>query len=234
METQHLRLLCVLCKIFFFTCLIKSANAQLVKVTDTLLYPVWGIDISHYQGKVNWGIVRKSKPAFVIMKATEGNSFKDKRFDENYNEVRKTRIPLSAYHYFSYNSSAEKQAKWFIQNVMLEAGDLPPVLDLEIKRNGNFTEDDLKNVRIWIETIGKHYQCKPIVYVKSDFYNKYLKNQMLDCYLWIGDYENEPVGINWTLWQHSERWKIKGINGYCDRNVFNGKLDNFKKILLKK
>ena len=99
-------------------------------------YSVYGIDISHHQGEINWSKLKKGNPgeppiSFVYIKATEGSSHNDTRFAKNWNAAKKNGIARGAYHYFGTKTPGEKQARNFISKVTLEPGDLPPMVDVE-------------------------------------------------------------------------------------------------------
>ena len=97
-------------------------------------YEVHGIDISHYQGIIDWNKLLRNKETkfpihFIFMKATEGGDHGDETFTENFGQARKYGFIRGAYHYFLPKTDAHKQADFFINTVQLMKGDLPPVLD---------------------------------------------------------------------------------------------------------
>lgn len=97
-------------------------------------YEIHGIDISHHQGEIDWevlrnnGMIDKYPVRFVMIKATEGASNLDRRFKENFHQAREYGFVRGAYHFWSTTSSGRAQAEYFLSNVQLEEGDLPPVL----------------------------------------------------------------------------------------------------------
>ena len=93
-------------------------------------YEILGLDISHYQENIDWERLRNSriqgKPIrFVFIKATEGVSIIDENFNDNFYQARQNDLLRSAYHFFSPDVDARKQARFFLKQVHLEAGDLP-------------------------------------------------------------------------------------------------------------
>lgn len=110
-------------------------------------YEIHGIDISHYQGKINWDRLRSNALIdgcplrFIIVKATEGSSRIDPNFADNFYQVREYGFVRGAYHFWSIRSSARSQAYFFLKKVHLEDGDLPPVLDIEHKPAKQSVED---------------------------------------------------------------------------------------------
>lgn len=184
--------------------------------------PLWGLDVSHHQGTIKWKEISKQKPHFMFFKATEGITHPDTRFQENFSNSRKHGIMRGAYHFFSYKSSGEEQARFYIDNVDLKKGDLPPVLDLEFKRRMPKKAEVTKNILRWIHIVENHYGVKPILYLDYDYYVLYLKGKLKKNYpLWICDYKNRPP-VKWAFWQKTDRHRVKGIRGHVDFNVFSG------------
>ena len=99
-------------------------------------YKVHGIDISHYQGNINWKMLEQTRQGqfpvqFIFMKATEGGDYSDKRFVANFDSAKAHGFIRGAYHFYNPKTDVNKQADFFINSVKLEPGDLPPVLDIE-------------------------------------------------------------------------------------------------------
>ena len=85
---------------------------------NTLLaagYPVQGIDVSHYQGEIDWAKMKQQGMDFAYIKATEGSAHEDKRFDKNWKEAKAAGMLCGAYHFFSFESEGAKQAEHFIK-----------------------------------------------------------------------------------------------------------------------
>lgn len=94
-------------------------------------YPVRGIDVSAYQGDIDWELLSQQEIDFTFIKATEGSDFQDKLFAYNLENAMKTELQVGAYHFFSYDSQGETQAYNFINTVPKLEGMLPPVIDIE-------------------------------------------------------------------------------------------------------
>lgn len=202
-------------------------------------YDVHGLDVSRHQGAISWdhviaAIDSISPLYFVFIKATEGGDFKDVNFKYNFKEVKRVGLIRGAYHFFSPKTSARKQATFYIQNVKLEQGDLPPVLDVEVL--GNNTSKSLKDsVLTWLSIVEKHYNVKPILYTSFKFKKRYLNSPDFDKYpFWIAHYYVDRVRYNgkWNFWQHADIGVVDGISGDVDLNVFNGSLEELKALTL--
>lgn len=94
-------------------------------------YPVRGVDVSRYQGHIDWNILASNDICFAFIKATEGSTHVDPCFQYNYEESRKTSLRIGVYHFFSYDSEGQTQADNYIAVVEKTDDMLPPVIDLE-------------------------------------------------------------------------------------------------------
>lgn len=203
-------------------------------------YEVRGVDISHYQSDINWDVLRVSKIGghpvrFVIVKATEGTNLSDKTFRVNFREARQHSLVRGAYHFFIPGTNALEQAKYFISQVKLEPGDLPPVLDVE--KDGHASVKELQEmVRVWLHEVEDHYHVRPIIYTNYAFKMKYLNTAEFDSYpFWIAHYYKDELEYDgqWTFWQYTDCGQVDGIDGHVDCNVFNGSLHQLIQLCIK-
>ena len=191
----------------------------------------FGLDISQYQGEINWDelLLTKHPLRFVVMRATMGSNGLDERYSENWSEAKRVGLKRGAYHFYRPFQNSTEQAQNFIRKVDLEAGDLPPVLDVE--RTSPFGQDNLREgVRNWLRIVEKHYGLKPIVYTGRYFYEKHLKGS-IDAYpLWVASYgEHHKVEhLPWRFYQFSEKMTVHGISRNVDGNFFKGSLTNLR------
>ncbi|MEG2514052.1 MAG: glycoside hydrolase family 25 protein [Bacteroidaceae bacterium] len=204
-------------------------------------YEVHGIDISHFQGQIDWQQLSnvqslKFPISFVFMKATEGGDLKDETFEQNFKSAREHGFIRGAYHFFNPKTSAQKQADFFINTVKLDTGDLPPVLDVE--KIGDLNQKSLKaELRIWLNSVEQHYKVRPILYTSYKFKTKYLSDTVFDTYpYWIAHYYVDSVKYQgkWQFWQHTDVGSIKGIPESVDLNIFNGTFDELSQMTIGK
>jgi lysozyme len=193
-------------------------------------YSVHGIDVSSYQGRIDWLQVAEHQVRFAFIKATEGVTMRDSRFERNWQGANAVGIYRGAYHYFQPNYDGAQQADLFVRNVPLKAGDLPPVLDVEAP---NFHDVAImrRNVATWLRLIERHYGVRPILYSNYNFYKRHLAGHFDDYPLWLAHYEVEKPSLpreKWIIWQHSDESHVPGIRGPVDFNVFQG---SFEKLL---
>lgn len=206
-------------------------------------YEIHGIDISHYQGDIDWetlknnGMIEKCPVRFVMIKATEGASKMDENFIDNFYNAREFGFIRGAYHFYSVYSTAEAQAAYFIKNVKLEAGDLPPVLDVEHKPKTQTDEQFKQSVLKWLTLVEEEYGVKPIIYTYYKFKMRYLSDKVFDDYpYWIAHYYVDKVEYNgqWKFWQHTDCGKLPGIKGYVDFNIYNGSFYDLRRLTIQK
>ena len=188
-------------------------------------YEVVGVDVSHYQGAIDWDELAADGHDFAFIKATEGKELKDKAFFANWTLAGKTGMRRGAYHFFRPEIKAEQQARNYFAAVQLAPGDLPPVIDVEDL--GKLSAKQLvSRVTRLAEMMEIRYGVKPIIYTGQNFYNRYLAGQFDDYPLWLARYDaDEPVtvcGREYHFWQYTDRGKLPGIHGRVDQNVFLG------------
>ena len=202
-------------------------------------YGIHGIDVSRYQNIIAWEEVKDMKVdrislGFAFIKATEGIGNTDPQFHRNWKKTKSNQIIRGAYHFFIATKDGKMQAEHFIKKVELEAGDLPPVLDVE-QRYGVSKLELQKEVKKWLQTVEGYYGVKPVIYTNVDFYNQNLGSDFDQYPLWIAHYyqQQQPrIGRNWLFWQHSDEGSVNGITSKVDFNVFNGDSLAFRAMLM--
>ena len=203
-------------------------------------YYCYGIDISRYQSYIEWDKIKVLTDAqgrstnsvnqakdirdvsYVFIKATEGNSFKDKYFKKHWKNAKKSGIRRGAYHFFRSSKDAETQARHFIRTVgELSADDLPPVLDIETIHKGCSYKILNDKALTWLKTVENHYGRKPIVYSSATFINDILCKEIKENYpIWVAHYgAPAPRCPRWHIWQFADDAVVYGIDGYVDLNV---------------
>lgn len=203
-------------------------------------YEIHGIDISHYQGDIDWddlsnAMIEGCPLRFVMIKSTEGSTRLDSKFKENFRQAREYGYIRGAYHFWSNKSSARDQAYHFLNKVRLEDGDLPPVLDVEHKPKDRSVEDFQRDVLTWLHIVEDKYHVKPIIYTYYKFKDKYLSAPVFNDYpYWIAHYYVDKVEYKgeWKFWQHTDVGKLPGIKGYVDFNIYNGSYYDLKKLTI--
>ena len=196
----------------------------------------FGIDISHYQGKINWDKVKTSSHPieYVFVRATMGKNRKDSKFLENWKNAQKHNYVRGAYHYYRPSENSTKQFNNFKSVVRLETGDFIPILDIE--KESIFGRKNLrKGILNWLRLAEEAYGVKPMIYTGLSFYNNVLKGYVDNYPIWIAAYsgKHRVKNTDWTFHQFTEKVIVNGIREYVDGNDFNGTLEDLKKMTLK-
>lgn len=180
-----------------------------------------GIDVSKYQGTINWKKVAKSKKVkFVYIRATEGTSIKDPRYKANIDSARKHNIYVGSYHVYSSKTTAYQQFANFKSVVSKKKQDLIPVLDIEGHHSGNLY---MARVDKLLELMEKEYGVKPMIYTSEKVYHEHFAGKRYRSYhIFVAKYKGTPA-IRYTLWQHSKTGRISGISGDVDLDKFHKK-----------
>jgi lysozyme len=203
-------------------------------------YEIHGIDISRYQGEIDWeslqnAMIRKCPVRFIIIKATEGSNHLDENFNDNFYQAREYGFIRGAYHFWSNKTSARSQAYYFLKQVHLEDGDLPPVLDIEHKPQTIATEDFQRDILTWLHIVEDKYHVKPIIYTYYKFKEMYLNSSPFNDYpYWIAHYYVSKMEYkgDWKFWQHTDAGRLPGINGPVDFNIYNGSFYDLRKLTI--
>lgn len=195
-------------------------------------YEIRGIDISHHNTIINWDSISKQL-GFCIVKSTEGSNYKDPMFNSYWKLSKRNGLVRGAYHFFSPGVSGKKQFENFKNTVKLGSGDLPPILDVELK------ECDINEVKIFLELAEKYYSVIPIIYTEHLFFKVFLDGEIDSKYpLWIYVDESFLVkpsfnNCNCVLWQYSHTGNISGIKGDVDLDCFMGDSLSFEYLKIK-
>ena len=206
-------------------------------------YEIKGVDVASYQGEIDWRELEKQNMKFAFIKATEGSAFVDEYFSTNWMNANKTGMRTGAYHFFSFDSKGETQAKQYIRTVPKHKQALPPVIDVEFyankKDNPPHREDVEKELTVMVKMLEKHYDKKVILYATQEAYDLYIKDVYPQCDIWIRSILTKPSlsdERNWTFWQYTNRGRLRGYNGkekYIDLNVLYGKEEEFENYGMK-
>jgi lysozyme len=195
-------------------------------------YAIHGIDVSKYQGNIDWSAVRSSGVRFAWIKATEGGDYVDEKFEQNWEQSKAVGIPRGAYHFAYWCRPAEEQAAWFLSHVPNDPDALPPVLDVEWNNQSKTCphhlprEAAIAQMKIILAAMERAYGKRPIIYTSVDFHRDVMAGEFTDYPIWVRSVKYYPTvkygDRQWHFWQHTAEGQIAGIQGYVDRNCFNG------------
>jgi lysozyme len=203
-------------------------------------YPVHGVDVSRWQGKINWPKLKAHGANFAFIKATDGGDRLDPMFRKNWAGAKAAGVKRGAYHFFFWCRSGESQARWFIRNVPREAGALPPVIDVEWTRSRACPKrpspaNVRKKMGAFMDALEAHYGQRPIIYTAPDFYQDNLQGAFPNHPFWLRAVAQHPSKVygnrKWVFWQYSGTGLSKGVAEKIDLNVFNGDAETWRNWL---
>lgn len=202
---------------------------------DRFRYPVAGIDVSKHNGDINYKQVADDNYQFVFIKASEGMTYRDEAFDRNYRGAREAGLKVGAYHFFRKNRTGREQADNFLSVIKGKTLDLPLVIDLEDDWGNGATTSRQTAIERVIEMIGilndKGYQV--MIYTNGDGYEKYYKNMLVDCDLWLCSFTSPDLlpDLPHRFQQYNHEGTVAGVKGNVDLNVFRGSKREWSRYL---
>jgi lysozyme len=201
-------------------------------------FEVHGIDVSKYQGDIDWNAVYDSGVKFAWIKATEGGDNADEKFEQNWERAKAAGIPRGAYHFAYWCRTGEEQAAWFLAHVPNDPDALPPVLDLEWNGQSKTCprhpsrQEALATIRTILVAMERAYGKRPVIYTSIDFHRDVLAGEFMNYPLWVRSvkcYPSIKYGDRfWHFWQHTAQGHVPGIRGYVDRNAFRGSVKDWR------
>ena len=217
----------------------KSISDPVSKATSEF---VDGLDVSHWQGTIDWPRVAEAGYVFTFAKGTEGVGWTDVKFHENMNNGQDAGVMMGVYHFArpDLGNKAADEANHFLDVVgdYLKSGYLRPVLDLEV--GASLGKTVLSNWVIeWMETVENRTGISPLIYVNPSYIRYYLTEAVTEYDLWIAHwtckpepsyyYPNTGQWRDWAFWQYygpggcgGNYGYVPGINAHIDLNIFNG------------
>lgn len=196
-------------------------------------YPVLGIDISSHNGDVDLHKAKDDGVEFVWMKASEGETFRDKTFSSNHTKAGLAGLKRGAYHFFRFDKDGIVQAVNLIEAVGDRDLEMGVAIDVESSGNPDGIDEDLIKERL--SAMVDYLNLKgisPTLYSNKKDYFRYLADSFPGHSLWICSFSEDPISTFWTFWQYNHRGTIKGINGNVDLNVFGGSRDDWREFVI--
>ena len=200
-----------------------------------------GIDVSVYQGDVDWAKVKAAGKVFAFARVANGLLKSDTKFATNWPAMKAAGLVRGAYLYFRPSQDVAGQAKAVLDALEaacgLQAGDLPPVLDLETTDNLP-AATVLGAAKTWLDLVEAKIGKKPLVYTSASMSTQLGVGTSLAAYpLWVAHYAVQcpemPAGwASWQFWQRSDKGTVAGIAGAVDLDQFDGTLADLEKLTL--
>ncbi len=209
-----------------------SGSTDAAHYPDPEKYTVRGIDVSAHNGEIDFGKVASDGISFVFIKATEGGTFKDRRFVDNVRKAREAGLKVGAYHFFRFDTPGYMQGLNFLNSVRGRDLDLPLAIDIEEWANPNSQPTPMVLARLneMIDHLESHGHAV-MIYTNKNGYSRFVSRQLEGYPLWICSLVDEPGNIEWTFWQATHNGRIDGIDHPVDINAFNGDTAKWKQFL---
>lgn len=216
--------------------LVVGVKAKVIRPNEIIVPTgVKGVDVSEYQGAVDFEALSDEGIEFVYAKATEGSAHVDGQFAATCIQAKDSSVALGAYHFFSFDSPGTDQAENFIASAKATWDDpairtLRPAVDVEWygdkEQNPPSAKDVRRELRAFVDNVEAACGHKPLIYAGNDIYDHYLRGYFDDCELWIAcrkwpAWVEWPQG-GWTIWQYSDTGELTGAAneaGHVDLDV---------------
>lgn len=205
--------------------------------------PVQGIDVSYYQGDIDWKKVSEAGIRFAFIKATEGGDRLDPKFLDNWRAAKRAGVARGAYHFMYWCRPARDQAAWFTSHVPEDGDALPPVLDVEWNSHSKTCPQRIARahaiakIKVMLKAMEAHSGKRPIIYTDPKFHSEVLEGEFADYDFWLRSVAAKPEAKyearDWAFWQFTTTGRVHGVSGPVDRNSFNGTRADWKRVLKK-
>lgn len=185
-----------------------------------------GIDVSLWQGKIDFEEVKNDGIKIVYIRSSAGNSYKDRDFEQNYQEALENNLDIGFYHFVTARNvrEAKEQARFFAKVIAGKKADCRLAMDFEVLRG--LTKKEVNDIsRAFLSTLKELTQKELVIY--SDLYNarNMFDEELLQEYpLWLAEYTKRPSINSWIGWQYTDRGKVLGISGNVDRDTFKSEI----------
>ncbi|MBI3648844.1 MAG: glycosyl hydrolase family 25 [Actinobacteria bacterium] len=183
-----------------------------------------GIDVSSFQGTIDWSRVARTCIGFAYIRVAVGTT-PDPTYGTNAAGARSEGLAVGAYQYFHPDEDASAQARLFISSSGYRPGDLAPVLDVEMS-GGVSRAVVLAGIRTWLTSVEAGLGVRPMIYTNPSFWTTRVHSPALTRYpLWIANYttaakpdvpQDDWGGHGWTVWQYDPHGRIAGIGRSVD------------------
>jgi lysozyme len=196
---------------------------------------VKGVDVSVYQGTINWASVKGAGIDFAIARVSDGTGTLDTTFATNWKGMKANGLVRGVYQFFEPGEDPTQQANLLLAQVKADggfvAGDLPPVMDIEV--TGGVSDATMQaHMQTWLTVIEQAMGRKPMIYTSSSF-AAHFGGKFTSYPMWVANWgvtcPSMPNGwTSWKFWQYADTGTVAGISGGVDHDEFNGSLTDLK------
>lgn len=186
-----------------------------------------GIDVSSWQGKIDFERVKADGIRIVYIKATQGTNYVDPDFERNYRDAEKERLAIGFYHYVTARNinEAREEARFFASHIHDKVQHARPAMDFEVF--DDLTRSEIREIALhFLATLEAETRQRPVIYTDaSNASGTFADDRLREYRLWIADYgvvrpDMENPWRAWSGWQFTDRGRVNGIAGDVDRDYF--------------
>lgn len=190
----------------------KVEFRKLPPVEPEVIFPgEYGVDVSHWQGDMDWFKCQEAGATLAYIKATEGREWIDPRYFDNWNNAKQTNLKLGAYHYLLNGESSEAQAHHFLHTIGDYDAVLPPALDVE----DGTAPPNPDHILNWLQIIEAELNVRPVIYTANWYWNNIRFGGPVpwasDYRLWVSSFNYYAADIP-TDWDTFWLWQFSGMN----------------------
>jgi lysozyme len=197
----------------------------------------YGIDVSEYQGNINWSSVKAAGKSFAIIRVSDGTGHLDSYFSQNWSGAKSAGLIRGVYQFFEPGEDAVAQANLVLSHMgAFGPGDLPPMIDVEVT-GGQSAATITSKVHQWVNTIQSATGVKPLIYTGGWFWNPDVQTGDFASYPLVDSYycsnccpDIASPWTKWAMWQYSSTGSVGGISGNVDLDRFDGTLDDLNAL----
>jgi len=199
------------------------------------MMPLEGIDVSHNNGAIDWSRVNAAGISFAFIKATEGESWEDPKWQTNLAGCQSTGIMPGLYHFYHHDVDPVAQATHFLKTIGEHASSgVPIAIDVEAPDDGagslTYGPDEVVHrVTAFVNAVTQAVGRSPLIYTYPAAWKELTGDSdsfAATCPLWIASYEAAPsIPNGWTgatIWQYTDKGNVDGIETIVDRDRFDG------------
>lgn len=226
--TKNLKKIIALCLMSTMLIFMNVTIAEAVSPISEVIYE--GLDVSNWQGNIDYAQVKKAGIDVVYIKTSEGTTFKDPYFEQNYVNAKANGLKVGFYHFVTATNtqSARQQAQFFASVISGKSPDCKLAMDFEQFRGGISVNEINEISKVFLETVEQLTGKKTVIYSNLNDAQRIFSKELANKYpLWIAYWGKENGLINsssnwqnWEGWQYTNRGIVAGVNGYVDRNKF--------------
>lgn len=199
---------------------------------------VRGVDVSYYQGSINWSSVKAAGKSFAMIRVSDGTGFNDPNFATYWANAKAAGLTVGAYQFFRPSQDPIAQADLIVNKIQaagFTATDIPPVIDVEVTE-GYSASTIMSRVNSWLSRVQSRTGRQPFLYTSPGFWSSlgYPTPSPLP-YLWDAHWGAScpTVPSPWgrlRIWQYSDSGSVSGISGAVDLDLYNGSLTELRSL----